>query len=90
MDYLTGPDELAQRLPDEVEAIIVLTRNPDETYLEKYIPRVGASMVARSVKIADINDNLDARRYLEGPEFESLRDRYRKARAILLGQEVVS
>ncbi|SIR60430.1 hypothetical protein [Bosea sp. TND4EK4] len=42
-----------------VEAIVALSRQEDESYLE-FIDRAASNELARPVKIADLRDNLDA------------------------------
>jgi (p)ppGpp synthase/HD superfamily hydrolase len=60
-----------------VNAVIALTRREEETYAD-YIDSLGANLLARKVKLVDIQDNLDPNRKL--PEaYASLRSRYRKA-----------
>ena len=44
-----------------VEAVDRLTRREDESY-EAFVERAGAHPVARRVKIADLEDNMDVRR----------------------------
>src|SRR5690348_14451397 len=45
------------------EAVDCLTRRPDETY-EAMIVRVAANPLARRVKLADLEDNMDPRRQI--------------------------
>jgi hypothetical protein len=53
---------------DEVcEAVDCLTRRPDEPY-EDMITRVEANPLARRVKLADLEDNMDPKRRLDGTE----------------------
>ena len=71
--------------PDEVlNALDCLTKRKNETY-EDFIERVRVSPLARRVKIADLEDNLDIRRLpkLGEQEFERLR-KYRRAWAQLV------
>ncbi len=66
---------------DEVaDAVDALTRRPGEVYLT-YIRRVAENPLARRVKLADNAVNL-----LDVPS-ESLRDRYERARIILMSAE---
>ncbi len=51
-----------------VQAVDGLTRRPDETY-EQFVERASANPLARRVKRADLEDNMDIRRY------ESLNDK---------------
>ncbi len=55
-----------------IEAVEALTRRPDETYAA-FIDRVKAHPVARRIKLADLEDNLDLRR-LPDPDFPSRSD----------------
>jgi RyR domain/ATPase family associated with various cellular activities (AAA) len=53
---------------DEVcEAVDCLTRRPGEPY-EDMIARVAANPLSRRVKLGDLEDNMDPKRQLEGPE----------------------
>ena len=67
-----------------VEAIGCLTRRPNESY-EEFIGRSKSNPLARKVKLADIEDNMDVRRLAEINEsdLERLR-RYQDARHVLL------
>jgi len=48
--------------PDEVlQALDCLTKREGETY-EQFVERAGANPIARRVKLADLEDNLDLRR----------------------------
>ena len=47
-----------------IEALDCLTRRDDETYA-KFVERANANPIARQVKIADIEDNMDIRRLHE-------------------------
>jgi (p)ppGpp synthase/HD superfamily hydrolase len=70
-----------------VDAIDGLTRRDGEVYLD-FCRRAGTNEIARVVKLADLEDNLDPARIAALPEENhSLTDRYRKARAILLDEE---
>jgi (p)ppGpp synthase/HD superfamily hydrolase len=66
-----------------VEAVELLTRNPNDTYFE-YINKLAKNELARNVKIYDLEDNLDIKRF---PKLEekhvSLMNRYLKAYKIL-------
>lgn len=55
-----------------IEAVEALTRRPDETYAA-FIDRVKAHPVARRIKLADLEDNLDLRR-LADPDSPSPAD----------------
>lgn len=65
-------------------ALVAITRRKGEKYFD-YINRLKTNEIARYVKIADLNHNLQNRGY-EIPT--SLRERYEKARAILLQENV--
>lgn len=66
-DVLEDSQHSAQELLEQgfsariVDAIEALTRRESETY-EEFIRRAGANPLARKVKIADLNHNLDLRR----------------------------
>jgi (p)ppGpp synthase/HD superfamily hydrolase len=70
--------------PDPVvEAVECLTRRVDETY-DEFIERAIANSIARHVKLADLEDNMDIRRLLEVTEKGRERlNRYIEARARL-------
>lgn len=70
---------------DEVaSAVAILTRPPGDAY-DAYIERIKQHPIARLVKIADLNDNLDPRRHAwavddaSKAEFARLKARYEKA-----------
>jgi (p)ppGpp synthase/HD superfamily hydrolase len=46
---------------DVVEAVEYLTRREDETY-EAFVERAAGNRIARRVKLADLEDNMDVRR----------------------------
>jgi (p)ppGpp synthase/HD superfamily hydrolase len=64
------------------EAVDCLTRRKDEPY-ESMIARVAANPLARSVKLADLEDNMDPRRRLPGDREAQRQVRYRQAREVL-------
>jgi len=70
----------ARGFSDEVvTALDCLTRRDGELY-ETFIERAAAHPVARRVKLADVEDNLDVRRLAELTERDRERlDRYRRA-----------
>ena len=45
-----------------VEALDCVTRRPEESY-EQFVDRAAANPIARRVKLADLEDNMDIRRY---------------------------
>jgi len=65
------------------DAVDCLTRRPGEAY-EAFISRAAANPLSRRVKLADLEDNMDPRRRIDG-EREALRQVcYGEARARLL------
>lgn len=89
------PAELCERgFPEAaVEAIEALTKRPDEHGSDGYfefVERAGQNDIARTVKLADIADNMDLSR-IESPREEDLArvERYHKARKLLemIGRE---
>lgn len=62
-DSPTTPEDLkAAGMPEDViDAVIALTKQPHERY-EDFIQRVKQNDIARSVKLADLADNLDLTR----------------------------
>ena len=63
-----------------VTAIDCLTRREDETY-EEFVERAGAHPIARRVKLADLEDNMDIRRLSAVTERDRERlNRYIRAR----------
>lgn len=70
-------DDIRERFDEEVhDAVECLTKQDGEDYLEEYIPRIAENDVARAVKRADIEDNLDLTRLPELDEDDT--DRIRK------------
>jgi GTP pyrophosphokinase len=47
------------------DAVDAITKRDDEDYLDDFIPRVAANDIARPVKLADIEDNMDLTRLPE-------------------------
>src|SRR4051794_9322629 len=68
--------------PDPViVAVDCLTRREDESY-EQFVERAGAHPIARHVKLADLEDNMDVRRLPAVTERDRERlDRYIRTRA---------
>lgn len=63
-----------------VEAVDCLTRRPDESY-DQFIARAVANPIARRVKLADLEDNMDVRRLSDVTERDRERlNRYVRAR----------
>lgn len=70
-----------------LRAIDGLTRREGEVYLD-FVRRAAANELARRVKLADVDDNLDPARVTAlSEEHRSLAERYQRARAILRGEE---
>jgi (p)ppGpp synthase/HD superfamily hydrolase len=76
----TLDDLRARGFPAEVlEAVDALTRRPGEAY-DAFVERAAAHPVARRVKLADLEDNLDLRRLDHvGPDDLERIDRYLRA-----------
>lgn len=68
--------------PSVVEAVDRLTRRPGETYMD-FIERIKPNVIARYVKLADIDDNLQDQSALDPDEAAFLRKRYERAREVL-------
>ncbi|MGE0493836.1 MAG: HD domain-containing protein [Vulcanimicrobiota bacterium] len=70
---------MAEGFPAEVvEAVDGLTRRADESY-DEFIERAAANPIARAVKRADLEDNMDVRRLRElGPKELERLARYRR------------
>jgi len=70
-----------------VSGIDALTRRPTESYME-FVQRAGANDLARAVKLADLEDNLDLRR-IPDPQPRDLERivRYVAARQYLLSMD---
>lgn len=68
---------------DILTALDCLTRRDDETY-EQFVDRAKQNTMARQVKLADIEDNMDVRRLTDITEKDFNRlQRYRQAWAVL-------
>ena len=83
-------EQLAVEFPAEVvEAVKLLTHVPNTDYFE-YIRAIRSNPIARKVKLADLAHNSDATRFAGVPVPEDtigrLRDKYTKAKAILLAE----
>lgn len=73
-----------------VDGVDAMTRREGEAY-EDFVRRAGANPLARTVKLADLEDNMDVRRLPEVTERDAERlRRYRRAWAILTGEKVVN
>jgi len=80
-------DGLRERgLPESVlQALDGLTRREGESY-EAFVARAAANPIARRVKLADLEDNMDLRRLAElTPRDAERLARYHRAWALLLG-----
>lgn len=77
---LTVDDLLGSGVPRTVvDAVVVLTRRPDEPY-DEYIERVADHQLAREVKLADLADNLaNNERLARTPAVLARIDRYKGA-----------
>jgi (p)ppGpp synthase/HD superfamily hydrolase len=80
--------QLAREFPAAiVEAVALLTHDPDTDYFD-YVRRIRSNPIAKKVKLADLAHNCDASRFagVEVPKerIGYFRDKYTKARAILL------
>jgi (p)ppGpp synthase/HD superfamily hydrolase len=73
---------------DMLTAIDCLTRRDDESY-EAFIERAGGNQLARRVKLADLEDNMDLRRVAEvaDKDLERLRKYHRARQALLAASE---
>jgi (p)ppGpp synthase/HD superfamily hydrolase len=74
--------------PEVVEAVDALTRREDEgESYEAFVLRAGRNPLARHVKIADLEDNMDMTRIADPQEKDHQRlERYRRALELLQGQ----
>lgn len=73
--------------PEVVEAVRLLTHDPDTDYFD-YVRRLKENPIARKVKLADLDHNSDVSRFAGVPVPEGrigwLREKYNNAKAILL------
>jgi (p)ppGpp synthase/HD superfamily hydrolase len=73
--------------PEVVEAVGLLTHEEGTDYYD-YVRRIRSNPIAKKVKLADLNHNMDATRFagVEVPKerIGYFRDKYTKAKAILL------
>ena len=82
---VTRQDLMERGYPSEVvEALVLLTKREGEEYGE-FISRLAPNPLARAVKIADLEDNMDVRRLdrIGAEEAERL-DKYRQAWSTLI------
>ncbi len=69
-----------------VDAVVALTHRPEHTY-ERYIERVAGNDVARTVKLADLADNLANNRTLpRTPDVVARIERYERAVKVLTSE----
>ncbi len=77
-DVLEDTDETPESLEEKgvsefiVKSVVCLTRKPDESY-DDFIKRLAPNPIAREVKIADLEDNMDVRRMPELGETDTER-----------------
>jgi hypothetical protein len=81
-------EQLAAEFPAEVvEAVRLLTHEPHQDYLE-YVRAIRGNPIAMKVKFADLDHNSDQSRFagvqVTQEKLGYFRDKYAKARAILL------
>jgi guanosine-3',5'-bis(diphosphate) 3'-pyrophosphohydrolase len=70
--------------PEMIEAIQCLTRSENETYMD-FIRRCKENPIAKLVKMADLEDNMDLGRIANPNEQDRKRnERYQKAKHLLL------
>jgi GTP pyrophosphokinase len=77
--------EIEERFgPDIRNAVAALTKPDDADYLEEYIPQLAKNPLARTVKRADLKDNLDVTRLEEVTEddFENVQKYHRALQQI--------
>lgn len=73
--------------PEIIDGVDAMTRRDNETY-DKYMQRVQANAVATRVKLNDLTDNMDIRRWDSIPDHEVARLRkYLKAYKLLTEEE---
>ena len=80
-------EELEREFPKEItDALRLLTHDDNTAYLD-YVREIKKNPIARKVKLADLNHNLDITRIQDNPKllegFVRRREKYEKAREIL-------
>ncbi|MEW6265914.1 MAG: GTP pyrophosphokinase [Thermodesulfobacteriota bacterium] len=76
--------------PEVIVALDRLTRRPKEEY-EDFIERLKNDSLARRVKLADLEDNLDVSRLPEITSRDLARlDKYRRAREVLMAVQALA
>jgi len=69
-----------------LRALRLLTKKPDDDYF-KYVKRIAINTIAKKVKLADLEDNMDLSRLPEVTEKDRERlAKYKKAKEILLSK----
>jgi (p)ppGpp synthase/HD superfamily hydrolase len=69
-----------------LEAVDCLTHREGENY-EEFVERVGTNLIARQVKIADLEDNMNVRRINQlGPKELERLEKYHRAWSVLRGE----
>ena len=85
--HITLEDLAAEFPPEVVEAVGLLTHEPNQDYFE-YVRAIRGNPIAMKVKFADLDHNSDQSRFAGVTVTEErlgyFRDKYAKARAILL------
>lgn len=83
-DTDTTLDDLADLgfTQEVIDAVDALSRRPGESYGD-FIARCSRNQLAKTVKLADIEDNLSDQSALDPDEAEFLRNRYERAREVL-------
>ena len=78
----------AEGFPEEVvQAVDCLTRREGESYDDR-VARAAANPIARRVKLADLEDNMDARRLARWSEEDAARfERYHRAWRFITGAQ---
>jgi (p)ppGpp synthase/HD superfamily hydrolase len=84
------PEVLAKEFPPEVvEAVRLLTHEDGTDYFD-YVRKIRSNPIAMQVKLADLDHNTDATRFagvsVPPERIGYLRDKYTKAKAILLAE----
>ena len=80
-------EELEREFPKEItDALRLLTHDKNTDYLD-YVREIKKNPIARKVKLADLNHNLDITRIQDNPKllegFMRRREKYEKAKEIL-------
>jgi (p)ppGpp synthase/HD superfamily hydrolase len=78
----------AEGFPEEVvQAVDCLTRREEESYDDR-VARAAANPIARRVKLADLEDNMDVRRLARWSEEDAARfERYHRAWRFITGAQ---